>query len=271
MQKLTENVYVETGFAGCNCGFIVTGEGVIMVDTPQMPADAVKWRKEIDKYGPVQYLINTEPHGDHFTGNHFFGGTVVGHEGTRDAILASSLDQLKERLQQTAPDSLPLLEGFTFRPPTLTLSERLTLYVGSHTIRLINHPGHTLYQVAAHIPEERVVFTSDNIFHRVHPFLHQAVPDEWFKSLDRLKELDAEFLVPGHGEVCNSDYIPEMKAAIQAWVDAVQEAIDKGLSLEEAQDTISLLDRFPMQPGNEAMGPMLQRMNVGRLYEVLKS
>jgi len=270
MQQVTENVYVETGFQGCNPGFVVTREGVVMVDTPQMPADALRWRDEIATHGQVRYLINTEPHGDHFTGNHFFEGTVVAHEGTREAILASPVDQLRERLQQVAPDSLPLLEGFGYRPPTITLSERLTLYVGKHTLRLINHPGHTPYQVAVHIPEEGLVFTSDNIFHQVHPFLHQAVPYEWLDSLDRLQELDAEFLVPGHGEVCTPDYIPEMKAVIQAWIGAVSDAIDRGMTLEEAQDTISLLERYPMQPGNEAMGPMLQRMNVDRLYEVLR-
>ena len=270
MQKVTENVYVETEFQGCNPGFVVTSDGVVMIDTPQMPADAVEWRDEIARHGPVRYLIITEPHGDHFTGSHFFEGTVVAHEGTREAILASTVEPLKERLQQMAPDSLPLLEGFSYRPPAITLSERLTLYLGKHTFRLINHPGHTPYQVAVHIPEERVVFTSDNIFHRVHPFLHQAVPYEWLDSLERLKELEAEFLVPGHGDVCRPGYIPEMKAVIQAWIDAVSDAISRGMSLEDAQETISLLGRYPMQSGNEAMGPMLQRMNVARLYEVLK-
>ena len=62
-----------------------------------MPTDAVKWRDEINKHGEVRYLINTEPHGDHTTGNCFFGGTVVAHEGTREAVLADSAEELKER------------------------------------------------------------------------------------------------------------------------------------------------------------------------------
>lgn len=148
MQKITDNVYAETGFRGCNPGFVVTKEGVVMIDTPQMPPDAIAWRDEIAKHGPVCYLINTEPHGDHFTGNYFFEGTVVAHEGTRQAILAASVEQLKERIKQAAPESLPLLEGYSYRPPTITLSQRLTLYVGDHTFQLINHPGHTPYQVA---------------------------------------------------------------------------------------------------------------------------
>ncbi len=269
MQKISDNVYAETGFQGCNPGFVVTSDGVVMIDTPQMPADAVRWRDEIAKHGPVRYLINTEPHGDHFTGNYFFEGTVVAHEGVREAILASSVEQIMERLRQMAPDSLSLMAGFSYRPPTITLSERLTLYVGEHTFQLIHVPGHTPFQVAVYIPEERVVFTSDNVFYRVQAYLHQAVPYEWLDSLKRLGELQADVMVPGHGEVCDRSYIPEMSAFIQAWIDAVTEAIDQGMSLEEAQDKVSLLDRYPMQPGSEAMGEQLQRMNVARLYEVL--
>ena len=270
MQKITGNVYAETGFRGCNPGFVVTKEGVVMIDTPQMPADAIKWRDEIAKHGRVRYLINTEPHGDHFTGNYFFKGTVVAHEGTREAILAASVEQLKERLKQTAPESLSLMKGFRYRPPTITLSERLTLYLGNHTFQLIHLPGHTPYQVAVYIPEEGVVFTSDNVFGRVQAWLQQALPYEWLNSLQRIQELEADVLVPGHGSICSRSYIPEMSAFIQAWIDAVAAAIKKGMSLEEAQDKVSLLDRYPMEAGSEPMAQQVQRMNVARLYEVLK-
>lgn len=271
MQKITENVFVETDFRGCNVGFVVTEAGVVMIDTPQMPRDAAKWRDEVAKHGTVRYLINTEPHGDHWTGNYFFEGTVVAHEGTRKAILAASLDQLKEYLKQVDPESLSLIDDkFSFRPPTITLSQRLTLYLGSHTFQLINLPGHTRYQLAVYIPEERVVFTSDNVFGRVQAWLHQALPYEWLESLKQIQQMDADIFVPGHGEICSRDYIPEMSAFIQSWIDAVKAAIDSGMPLEEAQDKISLLDRYPMQAGAEARANMLQRMNVARLYEVLK-
>jgi len=270
MQKITRNVYAETGFRGCNPGFVVTKEGVVMIDTPQMPKDALKWRDEIAKHGPVRYLINTEPHGDHFTGNYFFEGTVVAHEGTREAILAASAEQLRERLKQTAPDNLPLLEGFRYRPPAITLSQRLTIYVGNHTFQLIHVPGHTPYQVAVYIPEERVVFTSDNVFGRVQAWLHQALPNEWLDSLKRLEELEADVLIPGHGSICDRSYLPEMRAFIQAWIDAVTAAIRQGMTLDEAQEKVSLLDRYPMESGSEPMAQQVQRMNVARLYQVLK-
>jgi len=270
MQKITDHVYVETEFSGCNPGFVVTSEGVVMIDTPHMPKDALKWRDEIAQHGPVRYLINTEPHDDHFTGNCLFEGTVIAHEGTREAILAASVEQLTEFLKQIAPDNLPLPEGFCFRPPTITLSQRLTLYLGNHTFQLINHPGHTPYQVAVYIPEERVVFTSDNIFHKTQASLRHALPYEWLDSLQRLQQLEADVLVPGHGSICDRSYIPEMSAFIQDWIDAVSAAIDQGLSLEEAQEKISFLDRYPMIPGAESMAQWMHLTNVARLYELLK-
>jgi len=277
MEKITDNVYAETGFQGCNPGFVVTKEGVVMIDTPQMPADAIGWRDEISKHGTVRYLINTEPHGDHFSGNCFFEGTVVAHEGTREAILATSVEQFKERIKQTAPESLPLMKGFSYRPPTITLSQRLTLYIGDHTFRLINLPGHTPFQVAVYIPEERVVFTSDNIFHRVQAWLHQSVPYEWLDSLKQIQKLEADVLVPGHGSICNRSYLPEMSAIVQAWIDAISAAINQGLSVEEAhakiveeaQDKLSKIGCYPRE-GTESVDNELLRMNVARLYETLK-
>ncbi len=77
-------------------------------------------------------------------------------------------------------------------------------------------------------------------------------------------------LVPGHGSICDRSYIPEMSTIIQAWIDAVTNAINQGMSLEEAQDKVSLIERYPMESGSESMAQQVQRMNVARLYQVLK-
>ena len=148
MQKITDNVYVETEFIGCNTGFVVTRDGVVVIDPPQIPTDALCWRNEATKHGSVSYIINTEPHNDHVAGNYFFEGIVVAHEGTRKAILAASLDVYKEHLREIAPQSLHLPEEFSYHPPNITFSKRMNLYLDGHTFQLINLPGHTPYQVA---------------------------------------------------------------------------------------------------------------------------
>ncbi len=264
MQKITDNVYVETDFSGCNVSFVVTNEGVVMIDTPMVPADAVRWRNDIAKYGTLRYIINTEPHIDHFAGNCFFDGTIVAHEGTREAILNASIEQVKGMLTSMTPEGSTPLDDFSFSPPSITLSKHLTLYLGKHTFKLINLPGHSPYQVVVYVPEEGVVFTSDNVVNGTPPFLHQALPYEWLESLKHMQQLEANVLVPGHGDVCDRSYLSIMSNTIQTWIDAVSGAIDKGMSLEETQNTISVLDL------RDERAKQIQDMNVAHLYEVLK-
>ncbi len=90
MKQLTSNVFVETEIRGCNHGFVTTSDGVVLIDTPHKPSDAIKLKAEIQNRGPLRYIINTEPHGDHWTGNAYFDAPVIAHEGVRDRILGTN-------------------------------------------------------------------------------------------------------------------------------------------------------------------------------------
>jgi glyoxylase-like metal-dependent hydrolase (beta-lactamase superfamily II) len=265
MEKIGESVHVNITGRGCNNSLVGTSEGTVMIDTPMFPSDAAVLRGEVSKIGPLRYIINTEPHVDHVSGAYFFDAPVIAHEGTRKAVLEASVDQYREMLKRTDPQSL-LPEGFKYRPATITLSDRLTLYLGHHTFELIHLPGHSPYQVAVFVPEERVVFTSDNVTNGTPPFMHQASPLEWVDSLKRMQRLDVDKLVPGHGPVADRAYLEKMIDIVQGATDAVMNAIKKGMSLEEAQGTVSL---FPQFPANERMA-QVQKMSIARLYEVLK-
>lgn len=269
MEQLTSNVYVQTGGPGCNFGYVTTRDGVVMIESPLVPETAVRVRSEIAAHGTVRYLINTEPHLDHFGTNALFEGTVVAHEGTRDSIMGMTVDRFQEMLARSAPTAPPLPKDYKFKAPSVTLSQRLTIYLGEHTFQLINMPGHTPYQVAVFIPEEKVVFTSDNIFHEEMPFLHQAVPYAWLDALKQLEKLEADYYVPGHGKVCDKSYLPRMSATVQLWMDTVIDAIDKGLTLEEAQKTITLWKQYPQSSPPERM-MMVQGNSIANLYRVLK-
>ena len=268
MKQISKNVYYESWPRTCNTGIIVTRKGVVMIDTPESPSDAARWRDEIAKFGPVRYLINTEPHGDHVNGNFFFEGTVIAHEGTRNAMLRSSSKAVLERMKRDNP-GLSLPDSFQLKVPEITLYDRLDIHLEDCTLQLINFPGHTPYEVAVFIPEEKVIFTSDNVCCRVQAFLREALPFEWLKSLEKMEQLEMDVIVPGHGEICDRTYIREMRAFIQDWIEAVKSAIDRGMSLQEAQNKISFLERYPMQKGTEPMAQDVQRMNVARLFNLL--
>jgi glyoxylase-like metal-dependent hydrolase (beta-lactamase superfamily II) len=269
MQQLTKNVFVETGVRGCNHGFVKTTDGIVMIDTPQKPTDALKWRDEIARHGEVRYIFNTEPHADHWTGNSFYDATIIAHEGVRDTILATGAEAVLTRLKTMGPEQQPHLVGYQPKAPDITFASEMALHVGDHEFIAIHHPGHTPYQAAILIPQEGIVFTSDNIFHKCQTFLHEALPDEWLVSLEKLRHLDAEVFVPGHGDICGKDYLDEQGAFIQEWVALVQSAIDQGMTKEEAVEKLSLLDRYPMDVEIDFMGPMVMKWNVNRLWDVL--
>ena len=88
MKQLTANVFIETGLKGANHGFVTTSDGIVLIDTPHKPSDALRLKGEIERRGRLRYIINTEPHGDHWTGNAFFDVPVVAQEGVRARISA---------------------------------------------------------------------------------------------------------------------------------------------------------------------------------------
>ena len=191
MQQLTSNVFAETGLRGANHGLVTTSDGIVMIDSPHKPSDALKLRAEIARRGGrLRYIINTEPHGDHWTGNAFFNVPVIAHEGVRTRILETDMKEHVARVATFGPEEPGLLENYRPNAPVITFKDRMTLHVGNHTFEMIHMPGHTAFQAAICVKEEGVVFTSDNIFHKCHTWLQEANPDEWLVALESLRGLE---------------------------------------------------------------------------------
>jgi cyclase len=271
MEKITNNVYAGFNFRGCNCSFVVTTDGIVMIDTPMVPSEAKKWREDASKFGEIRYVINNEPHNDHVAGNCWMGSTLVAHEGTREAIKHNSQEALEGQMKWMAPDALPLDKDFHYRLPDITFAGEMTIYLGKHTFHIISVPGHTPSETAVYVPEERAVFTSDNVIMGM-PIMVNAVPEEWLVSLKKLQTLEVDKVVPGHGPLCEKSQLQVMYDNVKYVTDAVKDAIAKGWSLKEIQEKVTLTERFPpMGPpgGGDLMAPM-RHESFAHLYEVLK-
>jgi len=267
--QLTENVYVETRFHGANVGYVTTGNGVVMIETPFRPTDAVAWRSEIESRGPLRYLINTEPHNDHYTGGFFFAAPAVAHDNAREVMLAADVNQIRETIAAIDPEGLALMDNYRVNVPVITFSECLTLYLGRHSFQLIHMPGHTAGQIAVFVPEEKVAFTGDNVTYRLQGFLHEADPFAWLDSLQRLGELEVDFIVPGHGDVCDRSYLKEQADYIQGCIDAVRKAIDRGWSRDEAVARVSFPSPYPHDPDAAQVEKHLTEVGIANLYDRL--
>jgi cyclase len=282
MEKVAKNVYGETRIRGCNPGYVVTSDGVVVIDTPQLPTHAVRMRQEAERHGPIRYLINTEHHVDHIFGNYYFqgAGIVISHAEVHKTFMTvtpsiNPYAYAKEAIPTDDPEGAAIFpdeDTYFANPnkPTITFQGNLTLHVGDHTFRLISTPGHSKGQIAVYVPEEKVVFTGDTIFCKCQTWFYEADPDAWLASLGLIDSLDVEHIIPGHGPVCTKAYIPVQGAFIREWITAVAVGISKGWDREECIRNISFLDRFPVDIGQEYMGPKVQELNVTALYDYLK-
>lgn len=268
MIQVTRNVYVETGMMACNVGFITTKEGIVLIDTPMRPSDALRWRQEVSKKGEIRYLINTEEHPDHWQGSFFFPGIMITHEETRRKLMMANASEVIERAKQLDPEADSLMRDYKIRLADITLTDSINLYLGDHIIKLFHLPGHSDGGLGVYIPEERVVFTTDIVFHRMKSWLHESDPLAWISSLKRLSQMDIEVVVPGHGEICKKDYFNEQSSIIKQWIDRVKSAISQGLPLEEAKKRISSPDPYPKQSGTPKTEEELNMEIIERLYKL---
>ena len=112
MKQLTKNVLVETGLRGSNHGLVTTSDGLVLIDGPHKPSDTLRLKADIERRGRLRYIINTEPHGDHWTSNAYFDVPVIAHEGVRARILSTDMSQHVARVATFGPDEPRLLEGY---------------------------------------------------------------------------------------------------------------------------------------------------------------
>ena len=281
MQKVTSNVWTETKLRGCNPSMVVTDDGVVIIDTPQLPTKAVEMRREAEAYGPIRYVINTEHHVDHIFGNYFFrgAGQVVHHQGVYDNFMEvtpilDSFDYAHEAIPIDDPEGeaiFPDRETYFADPNKgqIVFTGDMTLRVGGHTFELLHTPGHTPGQIAVYVPEERVVFTGDTIFSGCQTWLMGSNVTEWLAALDRVAKLDVDWVVPGHGEVVTIDYLARQRANLVDWVQAVAEAVAKGWSRDETVARVSFADRYPVDIGQGYMMDHIQTLNAGSLWDKL--
>ena len=271
MHRLSEHVYAATEFLGCNAGCIATPEGLIVIDPPMRPTSAVAWRMALEPLGEGRYVINTEHHKDHILGNHFFPGTVIAHAVTRERFAEGlgSLESLRERVAKFGPEELPLMEHYRPRPPEITFAEELALHLGGVEVRLVRMKGHLPNNIAVYLPQERVLFGSDNLFLNSLPFLSESLPGEWLRTLDRMRGMEAEVLVPGHGEISGKSAIDPLAAFLREILEEVRAAVAKGWGRDEVAERVSFLDRFPIEAHSRVLAPVGHRLSLLHLYDVV--
>ena len=186
-----------------------------------------------------------------------------------DADHATGAPVLQQAFEGDAPiiaqeRALPIITAGgdpNLPPPDLTFADNLTLRFGGRAIELhFPGPSHTDNLLVAFVPDQRVLFavdfvSNDRVGYRDLPGWHF---DDLYVALDRLMEIPFETVVFGHGVVGDRGTIERQLAYYADLRDAVQAAVDEGLSEEEAMAQVRL-DDYAHWGQYEAWFPM----NVG--------
>jgi cyclase len=303
-EKVAEGVYYATSAGtmnvGANSPIFVNDDEVLMVESSITPAAARAMVNDIKAITnkPIRYVVDSHYHYDHAHGNQVFisSATVIGHENTYKRLQTNVLEQytfltsvqpvparvdgLKQRLAQekdpeqkaaierqikSSLDYLEQVKETKVTPPNLTLDRRMTLYRGSREIQIIYlGRGHTDTDVVVYLPKERMIATGD-LMESVISYMGDSYPDEWIGTLDRLRAIDFDTVLPGHGVVFKGkERIVAFQAYLRDLITQVNALRKQGLSAEDAAQKVDLRAHSQAFPQIRAAG--VDAAAVRRIY-----
>jgi glyoxylase-like metal-dependent hydrolase (beta-lactamase superfamily II) len=268
-----------------NTTVIVGEREVFVVDSCYQPSfareDIAQIRQWTNK--PVGYLLNTHFHDDHNKGNQaymdaFPALAIVAQEETKrdmDVIqpgniergpkeLAAAIAAFKQgkdqhgqtlseddkkRVQELLPGLGQLLTEFktvAYQPPTLTFTDKLDINIGNREVQ-VKHlgRGNTPGDAVVYLPKEKILVVGDLLVNPI-PYTYDGYPAEWIETLQKMAQLDAETIVPGHGPVLHDKtYVTLVTELLKSAVEQVRTRIrDMGFpgthSVEDVKDSVDL-------------------------------
>jgi cyclase len=279
IREIAPGVFVETEYHGANVAFIVTGEGVILVDTPMLPDEARQWRVEIKQRTDEEiiYIINTDHHRAHVIGNqHFPTATVIAHEHAWKEMKSYG-DSFRTRLINMYRDRIPEAveewkEHLEIIKPEITFTGRTILYKGDKEMHLIPVGGHTLATSVIHFPNEKLLFTGDAVVTNRPPFLSQGNTKQWLEALTYLRKLRYDVLIPGHGELTGKEATEKMSEYLRMVRRKVRSAYRAGLPKADTARSLSHLIRFwPIPPFEKPKADRRFKSGLGRVWNEMRS
>ncbi|MGQ9600668.1 MAG: MBL fold metallo-hydrolase [Anaerolineae bacterium] len=279
VREIASNVFLETRLHGANVAFLVTGEGVILIDTPMLPNQARQWLSEIQQRTdqPILYIINTDHHRAHVIGNQFFPmATVIAHEHAwkemksyGDSFRTRLINMYRERIPEAVAEWRKHLEIIK---PEITFTGRTILYKGDKEIHLIPVGGHTPATTVVYLPREKLLFTGDVVITDRPPFLSQGNTKEWLKALSYLRRLHYQVLIPGHGEPTGKEATENMSRYLRLVRRQVRQAYQAGMTKAETARSLSHLIRYwPIPPEEKPKADRRFKSGLGRVWNEIRA
>lgn len=251
-----------------NLSFIVTGDGVIVVNAGASTQLAKALHDEIKKITaqPVKLVINENGQGHAMLGNGYWkqqGVPILAHEDAAIAFDESggdSLDRHERILKEKAG-------GTELVGPAETFSGKREIEMGDFTIEVLNlGPAHSPGDTMVWIPDQKLVITGDMAFHeRMLPIFDDTDTAAWLETWEAFEALGAVYVIPGHGHPTNIDQVRRYtKDYLVHLRGKIREHIDNGGELKDAY----YVDQTPFRHLDTY--EELATRNAGRVFEQME-
>ena len=281
--EVTEGIYVGVGYGLANSIMVETSNNVVIIDTLGSEENAQelydKFRKVTDK--PVKAIIYTHNHLDHV------GGATIFYDEFKPEIYAQenityNLDNITTTIRPIIFErsarqfGIPLPENEIIHQgiggfleinsssvlgivrPSILFDDKLTLEIDNLTFELVHVPGETDDHLYVYIPEKEAVMVGDN-FYRSFANLYAIRgtkfrnPMEWVRSLDKIRTLNAMYLVPSHSRPISGNEnvqkaLTDYRDGIQFLHDQTIRNINKGLTPDEIVQKVKLPEHLANSP-----------------------
>ena len=216
-EQLSAHCWAYTAEGDPNSGVII-GDKFIMVSdataTPAMAQDLIaRIRAVSDK--PIKYVLLTHYHAVRVLGASAYvaeGATeVIASQGTYELIIERGAEDMQSEMERFPrlfrnAESVP---GLTW--PTMVIAGgnpikdevpgKLVIDLGGVRVQIWHPgPGHTRGDTIAWVEEEKVLFSGDLVEYNAGVYTGDAQLEEWPATLEALRALKAEAIVPGRGE-----------------------------------------------------------------------
>ena len=188
-----------------NAGFVVTDEGVVVVDalgTPPLGNALLQAIRRVTSK-PIKRVILTHYHADHFYGLEPLKNAGADVWAQRAALEYLDGGEAARRLEQRSRDLFPWVDAdMKLVRADRWIDEQAEFTLGGIRFEIVHFgPAHSPEDVIVIVPSEGVIFGGDILFAGRVPFVGEADSRLWLKQIDRLLTLHPRVIVTGHGEV----------------------------------------------------------------------
>ncbi len=273
IKEVTENVFaIDDSSTRGNIAAYVLPTQIIAIDSGMHIPIVKSFREklEADTGKKFTILIITHTHGDHVFGNQIYKDCqIIASKNTEDRMKESansdwSPEKLEERIKTTEDPTA--LEGLEIILPTMTFQDDYTIKDQDVEIIIKNTGGHTEGSSYVYCPNYKILTVGDNLFNESFPWGGDktANPLKWISALKEYLSTEAEFFIPGHGNVGGKDKIEEFLSYLEQVTSLMSEMIKENQSDEEIIKEANLIEYYP--PRREQW----KELTLKRWLEVIK-